>query len=471
VIGSGPNGLAGAVTLARAGLDVVVHEAEPTVGGGTRTAELTLPGFLHDVCSSVHPMGGSSPVFRVLDPPVEWVHPGAPAAHPFDDGPPVVLERSVEETVAGLGVDGTAYRALAGPLVAAWQEVEPVLLGPHPPPPGAVAALVRALGPVGAQRAARTALRPARDVAEDLFSTGRARGFFAGHSAHSMLPLERRPSAGFGLSLCVLGNALGWPFARGGSQRIADGLVRELERLGGEVRAESPVDELPRADVVLADVVPRELVRIARGRLPERYERQLRSYRHGPGAFKLDWALHEPIPWRDADCRRAGTVHLGSTLDEISASEWRAWVGRPPERPFVLLAQPSVFDDSRAPDGGQTAWAYCHVPNGWDGDATDAIEAQVERFAPGFRDVVAGRSVLAPGDFERHDRNLVGGDVNGGAMDLGQLLTRPVKRLVPYRTPLEGVYLCSSSTPPGGGVHGMCGYGAARMALRDLARR
>ena len=471
MIGSGPNGLAGAVTLARAGLEVVVHEAEERVGGGTRTDELTLPGYLHDVCSSVHPMGGSSPVFRLLDPPVEWVHPGAPAAHPFDDGPPVVLSRALEETASGLGADAAAYRALVGPLVAAWAEVEPVLLGPHPPSPRDVAALARVLGFGGAQRTARTALRAARDVAEEVVSTERARGFFAGHSAHSMLPLERRPSAGFGMSLCVLGNALGWPFARGGSQRIADGLVRELERLGGEVRVGSPVDELPRADVVLADVVPRELVRIARGRLPERYERQLRAYRHGPGAFKLDWALSEPIPWRDEDCRRAGTVHLGSTLDEISASEWRAWVGRPPERPFVLLAQPSVFDDSRAPAGRQTAWAYCHVPNGWDGDATEAIEAQVERFAPGFRDVVIGRSVLAPRDFERHDRNLVGGDVNGGAMDLGQLVTRPAKRLVPYRTPLDGLYLCSSSTPPGGGVHGMCGFGAARMALRDLSRR
>ena len=471
MIGSGPNGLAGAVTVARAGLEVVVHEAEPTVGGGTRTAELTLPGFLHDVCSSVHPMGGSSPVFRELDPPVEWVHPDAPAAHPFDDGTPVVLERSVDATAAGLGVDGAAYRALVGPLVAAWSEVEPVLLGPHPPSPADVRALVAALGLGGAQRAARTALRSARDVAEATFSTERARGFFAGHSAHSMLPLERRPSGGFGLALCVLGNALGWPFARGGSQRIADALVREFERLGGEVRAASPVDELPRADLVLADVVPRELVRIARGRLPERYERQLRSYRHGPGAFKLDWALSDPIPWRDEGCRRAGTVHLGATLDEIAASEWRAWVGRPPERPFVLLAQPSVVDPSRAPHGRHTAWAYCHVPNGWDGDATAQVETQVERFAPGFRDVVLERSATGPRDFERHDRNLVGGDVNGGAMDLGQLLTRPAKRLVPYRTPLEGVYLCSSATPPGGGVHGMCGHGAARMALRDLARR
>jgi phytoene dehydrogenase-like protein len=283
-----------------------------------------------------------------------------------------------------------------------------------------------------------------------------------------MLPLERRPSAGFGLALLTLGHAIGWPFPRGGSQRLADALAAKLRGLGGEVRTSSPVDELPRADIVLADVTPRELARLARGRLPVRYERRLLAYRHGPGAFKVDWALDGPIPWVAGECGRAGTVHLGATLEEISSSEWGAWSGRPGGRPFVLLAQTSLFDDSRAPAGKHTAWAYCHVPNGSDVDMTERIEAQVERFAPGFRGRVLARHAMGPAELERGNRNLVGGDLNGGAMDLGQLFFRPVRRLVPYRTPLDGVYLCSSATPPGGGVHGMCGYSAARVAVADL---
>jgi phytoene dehydrogenase-like protein len=285
-----------------------------------------------------------------------------------------------------------------------------------------------------------------------------------------MLPLERRPSAGFGLALIVLGHVFGWPFPRGGAQRLADALAERLRKLGGEVKTSSLVEELPSADVVLADVVPRELVRLARGRLPERYAQRLNRYRHGPGAFKLDWALDGAIPWTAESCRRAGTVHLGGTLDEISASEWGAWRNRPAERPFVILAQTSLFDDSRAPAGKHTAWAYCHVPNGSSHDMTEQIEAQVERFAPGFRQLILARSAMGPADLEAHNRNLVGGDLNAGVMDLGQLLFRPVPKLVPYRTPLEGVYLCSAATPPGGGVHGMCGYSAASVALKDLAR-
>jgi phytoene dehydrogenase-like protein len=281
-----------------------------------------------------------------------------------------------------------------------------------------------------------------------------------------MLPLERRPSAGFALALAVLGHAVGWPFPRGGSQRLADALAARLRELGGEIHVSSPVDELPRADVVLADIAPRELARIAR--LPERYASRLRAYRHGPGAFKVDWALDGPIPWRAAECARAGTVHLGGTFEEIAASEWGAWSGRPAGKPFVLLAQTSLFDPSRVPEGKQAAWAYCHVPNGSSEDMTERIEAQVERFAPGFRELVLARSTMGPAELEAHNRNLVGGDLNGGAMDLGQLLFRPARKLVPYRTPVRGVYLCSASTPPGGGVHGMCGYSAARVALRDL---
>jgi len=468
VIGSGPNGLAAAITLARAGLEVEVREAEPQLGGGMRSAELTLPGFVHDVCSSIHPLGVGSPFFRELELDVQWVHPGAPAAHPFDDGSALLLERGPDQTAASLGTDERAYRRLLGPLVEAWNEIERVLIGPFPISPRAAMDVRRRLGTRGLVEALRSALAAARPLAQSHFADERTRGWFAGYSAHSMLPLERRPSGGFGLALLALGHAVGWPFPRGGSQRLADALAKRLRELEGDIRTSSPVDELPDADLVLADVAPRELVRISRGRLPRRYGQRLLAYRHGPGAFKLDWALDGPIPWRSAECARAGTVHLGGTLEEISASEWGAWSGRPGDKPFVLLAQTSLFDETRAPPGKHTAWAYCHVPSGSSVDMTERIEAQVERFAPGFRELVLARHALGPKELEAHDRNLVGGDLNGGAMDLGQLLFRPVRKLVPYRTPLRGVYLCSSSTPPGGGVHGMCGYSAARVALADL---
>jgi phytoene dehydrogenase-like protein len=471
VIGSGPNGLAAAITLARAGLEVEVHEAKEQLGGGLRSAELTLPGFVHDICASIHPLGAASPVFRTLELDVDWIHPEAPAAHPLDDGKAVLLERSLPATAAGLGRDDVSYGRLVGPLVEAWREVEGVFLGPFPISPRALLRLGDRLGARGLAASLRAALSPARTLAEGHFAEDRTRAWFAGHAAHSMLPLERRPSAGFALALTVLGHAVGWPFPRGGSQRVADALAAKLRELGGEIRTSSPVESLPGADLVVADVVPRELLRLARGRLPERYARRLRSYRHGPGAFKLDWALDGPIPWRAAECRRAGTVHLGGSLDEISASEWGAWRGRPGERPFVLLAQTSLFDPARAPAGKHTAWAYCHVPNGSSEDMAERVEAQVERFAPGFRDLVLARHAMSPAELEARNRNLVGGDLNAGAMDLGQLLFRPVRKLVPYRTPLEGVYLCSAATPPGGGVHGMCGYSAARVALKDLARR
>jgi phytoene dehydrogenase-like protein len=471
VIGSGPNGLAAAITLARAGVGVEVHEAAATIGGGTRSAELTLPGFVHDVCSAIHPLGQASPVFRELDLDVDWIHPGAPAAHPLDDGTAVLLERSLEETAAGLGADAGAYRALVGPLVAGWRDIEGAVIGPHPVSPGRALAVVRRLGPLGTLDAARAALADARSLAESRFREPRTRAWFAGHCAHSILPLERRPSAGFGLSLVVLGHVVGWGLSRGGSQRIAAALAAVLRAYGGEIHTSSRVDELPQVDAVLADVSPRELLRLAGGRLPDRYERALRRYRHGPGAFKLDWALSEPIPWRAEACRRAGTVHLGGSFDEIAASEWAAWSGARCERPFVLLVQPSLFDPTRAPVGRHTAWAYCHVPNGSASDQTAAIEAQVERFAPGFRDIILARHALGPAELEAQNRNLVGGDLTGGAMDLAQLAFRPVRRLVPYRTPLRGVYLCSASTPPGGGVHGMCGYSAALVALKDLGLR
>jgi phytoene dehydrogenase-like protein len=450
VIGSGPNGLAGAIALAQAGLEVEVREAAPQLGGGLQSAELTLPGFVHDICSSIHPLGVGSPFFRGLELDVEWVHPDAPLAHPLDDGTVVVLERSLDETADRLGRDADAYRKVLRPLLDAW-------------PALADLRLLRAGLALGITRPI-AALEAASSFARKRFREEPARALFAGNAAHSMLPLERRPSASVGLALLTMGHAVGWPFPRGGSSRLTDALVARLVALGSEVRTSSPVDELPAADVVLADVAPRELVRIARGRLSERYERDLLRYRHGPGAFKLDWALSAPIPWRAAEAARAGTVHLGGTLDELSCSEREPWAGRTAERPFVLLAQQGRFDPSR----GQTGWAYCHVPNGSAEDMTERIEAQVERFAPGFRELVIARHAMGPAAFEEHNRNLVGGDLNNGAMDLGQLFFRPARQFVPYRTPIRGVYLCSAATPPGGGVHGLCGYAAARLALRDL---
>ncbi len=433
-----------------------------------RSAELTLPGFTHDVCSAIHPLGRASPVFRELGLDVDWLESPAAAAHPLDDGTAVLLERDLAATAVGLGADGAAYRRLVEPLVDAWSAIEPILLGPLPPPPAALAGALRSLGAGSLAGGVRAGLADARSLVHSRFTGARARAFFAGHSAHSMLPLERRPSAGFGLALCVLGHAVGWPFPNGGSQRLADALAARLAALGGRIHASRPLDAFPVADAVLADVAPRELARLGGGRFPARYEAALRRYRHGPGAFKLDWALREPIPWRAAECARAATVHLGGTFEEIAASEWAAWAGRRTERPFVILAQPSLWDATRAPSGQHTAWAYCHVPNGSSLDLTDAIEAQVERFAPGFRDVVLARSVLTPRDLEVRNRNYVGGDINCGAMDLGQLFFRPARRLVPYRTPLPGVYVCSAATPPGGGAHGMCGLGAALAALEDL---
>jgi phytoene dehydrogenase-like protein len=439
VIGSGPNGLVAAVTLARAGLEVEVVEEQAEIGGGTRTAELTLPGFRHDLCSAIHPLARASPVFRDLD--LDWVEPPAACAHPFDDGSAVMLERGIAETASQLGGDADAYRRLVAPYVRA---AERFRAGRLPLVAGAAA------------------LAAARALAERRFAGEPARGFFAGHAAHSALPLERRPSAGFGLVLLALGHAVGWPFPRGGSAALSDALAAQLRELGGTIRTRARADELPRADVVLCDVVPRELVRLARGRLPARYERRLLRYRYGPGVFKVDWALSGPVPWTAAACRRAATVHLGATLEEIARSER----DNRSQRPFVLLAQQSLFDPTRAPAGQHTLWTYCHVPGGSTADHADAIEAQVERFAPGFRDVVLGRAARGPADLEAENRNHVAGDIYGGAMTLGQLVVRPSP--IPYRTALPGVYLCSSATPPGGGVHGLCGAAAARLALREL---
>jgi phytoene dehydrogenase-like protein len=463
VVGSGPNGLAAAITLAREGRSVLVREAQETIGGGARSAELTLPGFVHDVCSSIHPLVPGSPFFRGLplaEHGLELVQPDAPVAHPLDDGSAVVLRRSLEDTAAGLGADEAAYRGLLGSLTADWERLEEALLSP-------LLALPR--HPVALARFGLLALRSTTRLARERFVGERARALFGGLAAHSMLPLTRVATASFALVLAMAGHRFGWPFPRGGAQRITDALASYLRSLGGDIVAGAPVetlDELPPAGVVLCDLTPRGLVSIAGERLPAGYRRRLERFRYGPGAFKVDFALEGPVPWRAPECALAGTVHLAGTLDELVLSEEAPWRGRHAERPFVLLAQHSLFDPTRAPDGKHTVWAYCHVPNGSNVDMSERIERQIERFAPGFRDRILARSVLPPAELERRNANLVGGDLNGGAFELRQLLARPTLSLVPYATPVRGLYLCSSSTPPGGGVHGMCGYLAARAALR-----
>jgi phytoene dehydrogenase-like protein len=460
VVGSGPNGLAAAITLARAGRSVLVLEAEATVGGGMRSAELTEPGFVHDVCSAVHTLTAGSPFFAELplrEHGLEMVHPPAPLAHPFDDGTALMLERSVDETAAGLGADGDKYRRVFEPLVRDKGRLVPFLLGPRPLP----------RHPVSAARFGLLGLRSAIGLTRR-FGDERTKALFAGLAAHSIQSLRRSPTAAFGLVLGLLGHAYGWPVARGGSQAIADALASYLRSLGGEIetgrRVES-VDELPTARLILLDLTPRQVIRVAGHRLPNRYLRALRRYRYGPGVFKLDWALDGPVPWRAESCARAATVHVAGTVEEIVESEDAVWKNRVSDRPFVLLAQPSLFDETRAPAGKHTLWAYCHVPNGSSVDMTERIERQIERFAPGFRDRILARRACNALDMEAYNPNYVGGDINGGVQDLLQLYTRPVIRLNPYATPVAGLYICSSSTPPGGGVHGMCGYLAAKSAL------
>lgn len=468
VVGSGPNGLAAAVELARNGLSVVVIEAADTIGGGARSAELTLPGFVHDVCSAIHPLGAGSPFFRTVSLArhgLTWIHPDAPLAHPLDDGSAAVLERSVAETVRNLGHDGDNYRKLMQPLVDDWPKLEQEILGPlHIP-----------RHPLALTRFGLQATRSAEGLARSAFKGKLAQALFAGLAAHSFLPLERAPSAAFGLVLGVLAHVVGWPIPEGGSQKISDALASYLREMGGRIvtgiKAENIDDLTGATSIVMLEITPRQFLHIAGHRLPWLYRRQLKRYRYGPGVFKIDWALDGPIPWRAKECRRAGTVHIGGTLEEIAAGEREVWRGRHPERPFVLLAQQSLFDETRAPRDKHTGWAYCHVPNGSSFDMTERIENQIERFAPGFRGLILARHVRRASDFESYNPNCIGGDINGGVQDFRQLFTRPVMRLNPYKTPVKGVYLCSASTPPGGGVHGMCGFHAARAAIGELKRR
>jgi phytoene dehydrogenase-like protein len=461
VVGSGPNGLAAAITLARQGLGVLLIEAAATIGGGMRSAELTLPGYIHDVCSAVHPFAVASPFLKTLplaDHGLELVQPPVAVAHPLDDGTAAALERSIDHTGLSLGPDALAYRHLMEPLVTQADVLFDELLGPLGIPRHLMVAV----------RFGLSAIQPACTLARRTFKGEPARALLAGLAAHSILPLERWATSAVALVLGIAGHTVGWPVVRGGSQQLALSLAGYFASLGGEVitdwRVES-VDELPEARAILLDVTPRQVVRLAGHHLPPGYVRRLGRYRYGMGVFKLDWALDGPIPWRAEACSRAGTVHIGGTLAEVADSEAIVGRGGHPEKPFVLLSQPSLFDPTRAPLGRQTAWGYCHVPHGSTFDMTTRIEGQIERFAPGFRDRILARHAMATADFERYNANYIGGDINGGAQDIRQLFTRPVARLVPYSTPWRKLYLCSSSTPPGGGVHGLCGYHAARAVL------
>jgi phytoene dehydrogenase-like protein len=462
VVGAGPNGLCAAIVLARAGLRVLVREAADTPGGGARTESLTLPGFAHDVCSAVHPLGIASPAFRQLplaQHGLEWLQPPVAVAHPFDDGSAVLLERSLAAMQPQLGADAAAWQALMGPFVRSWQYLLADALGPLKVP----------RHPLLLARFGLVALLATTWLTRRAFREGRTRALFAGMAAHATLPLDRPPSAAFGMILGLTGHAVGWPIARGGSAAITRALVAYFRSLRGELQTGAPVtalDALPRARAILLDLTPRQILELGGTELPKAYRDELGRYQYGLGTFKVDFALDAPIPWRAPEISRSATVHLGGTFDEIHSGRTQEWSGRPAEKPYVLLVQPSLFDASRAPAGKHVAWAYCHVPNGSTVDMTQRLEAQIERFAPGFGARILARHVMGPAELERHNPNLIGGDINGGEATLAQLFFRPALRPIPYATPNPCLFICSSSTPPGGGVHGMGGYYAARVALR-----
>jgi phytoene dehydrogenase-like protein len=463
VIGAGPNGLAAAIVLAQQGLKVTVHEAEPQPGGAARSLALTLPGFVHDFGSAVYPLAAGSPFFSSLplsNHGLEWINSPSPLAHPFDDGTAVTLERDLRDAESELGDDGQSWRKLMQPFVERWSQLSSEVLRP-------VHILTR--HPLLMARFGLVAFSSANKLGSASFREERTRALFAGLAAHSFLSLDQPLSAAFGILLGAAAHAVGWPIPRGGAQSLTDALCSHFKSLGGEVRTCSRVDSLaslPKFDLALCDVTPRQLMQLAGSRLSSAYTRRLARYRYGPGAFKVDYALRSPIPWKAGQCSKAVTVHIGGSAAEIALSEDAMSRGRHSERPFVLLAQPSLFDPTRAPAGKHTAWAYCHVPNHCEVDMLPFIEAQIERFAPGFRDCVLARHVFSPAALEKMDANLIGGDISGGAMDLRQFIFRPTWRH--YATSSKDLYLCSSSTPPGGGVHGMCGYHAAKLAISRL---
>lgn len=462
VVGSGPNGLAAAIRLALEGLSVMVFEAADSVGGGMRTRELIEPGYHHDICSAIHPMAASSPFMKKLPLDqfgLQWIHPGYAAAHPLDEGPAAILSRDLHETAFRLEEDEKRYKSIVTPLVENWDALSKDFLGP----------LVFPKNPFKMAAFGLKGLQPA-SLFKNRFRTKRARALFAGLAAHSMLPLSSPATTAIGLVFFGTAHTGGWPLPRGGSQSIADAMASYLKSLGGEIETGFKVtrlSELPKSKAVLFDLTPYQVMDIAGDAFPKKYVRKLRKFRYGPGAFKVDYILKEPVPWKDPECLKAGTVHLGGTFEEIAASEKLMSGGGHPENPFVLVAQQSLFDDTRTPGQKHTLWAYCHVPNASTVNMTGAIERQIERFAPGFRDVIEEQRVMNTLDLQLYNPNYVGGDINGGSQDLFQLFSRPVSFSNPYATPAGGIYFCSSSTPPGGGVHGMCGYHAATAALKQ----
>jgi phytoene dehydrogenase-like protein len=465
VVGSGPNGLAAAIEIARTGHSVCVFEARDTIGGGARTAELTLPGFQHDVCSAIHPFGIASPFFKDL--PLEkhglkWIQPAACLAHPFDDGPPAILHRLIPHTSATLDSDGKVYENLFSPLVRNAKSLLPEILAPpiHLP-----------RHPIALMRFGFQAMRSAETFINRHFKASRSRALFAGMAGHSNMPLTTSPTAAFGLLLGMLAHVGGWPIVKGGSQKLSDALASYLGSVGGKIVTNTHVKSLkalPTSRVVLFDLTPRQILQMLFDQLPPSYRWELQKYRYGPGVFKVDWALNSPIPWKSPACAQAATVHLGGSAEEIIESERIVGNGRCPDRPFVLLAQQSLFDNTRAPEGKHTAWAYCHVPANSNIDMLERIEKQVERFAPGFRDCILGRHIISAPDYEKYNPNNVGGDISGGLQNFLQIIARPSLRVSPYVIPVPGLFICSASTPPGGAVHGMCGYHAARAAISAI---
>lgn len=462
VVGAGPNGLSAAIHLAHQGLSVKVIEAADTIGGGMRTKELTLPGLKHDICSAIHPMAASSPYLKLLpleDHGLEWIHPDYPLAHPMDDKPAVIGFKSLDATADSFGMDGQIYKNLIKPLSDNWDTLTRDLLAPIQFPSN----------PVKMVRFGLKALQPASRLVKN-FKEPKASAFFGGLAAHSILSLDKAATSAIGLVLGAAAHAVGWPLPKGGSQSIADSMGKYLQSLGGEIETGNTIsnfEQIPKARAVLFDLTPGQVVKIAGKKFPGDYVEKLKAFRYGAGVFKIDYALSKQVPWNDNECNKAGTVHLGGTFAEIAESEKEISLGKHPKKPYVLIAQQSNFDRSRTPDHKETLWAYCHVPNGSTVDMTKAIEDQIERFAPGFRDTIIKRHTMNTAQLESYNSNYIGGNINGGVQDIWQLFTRPVSLFNPYSTPAKGIYFCSSSTPPGGGVHGMCGYHAAESVLKN----
>ncbi len=462
VIGSGPNGLAAAITMQQQGLKVLIMEAKPTIGGGMRTAELTIPGYKHDICSAVHPLGVNSPFFKSLPLEafdLEWIYPTAALAHPFDDDTAAMLYPSLKDTATTLGEDADKYLNLMTSLVEDWNTIAPSLLGPLTIPSEMVKTV----------RFGLQAIKSAQQFVKT-FKGYKAKAFFGGLAAHSMLALDKQISASFGLVLGALGHVANWPFPKGGSQGLADALAAYFQSIGGTIQTDAHIrglKQIPNAKVLLFDLSPKQLLEIVREQFPSGYVKRMEKYRYGMGVFKIDWALSAPIPFAASECLQAGVVHIGGSYPEIAASEKSVSQHKIHSKPFVLLAQPSLFDHTRAPKGNHTAWAYCHVPHGATTDMTEAIEQQITRFAPDFKDVILAKHTMNTVDMQYYNPNYIGGDINGGVQDIWQHFSRPILRWSPYTTPIPNIYLCSASTPPGGGVHGMCGFHAAKKALSD----